>query len=271
VKGRLQISGVSLSIDGVEILSDVSIDVAPGSLHALVGPNGAGKTSLLNCISGFYRPTRGQISLDGRRLNRLRPDRIARAGIARVFQNVELFRSATVLSNMMLGRHRLMTSTIVTDMLWLRRSRSQEVEQRKRVEELMDFLELEEYRGAVTAELPYGVQKRVELGRALAMEPTCLLLDEPVAGMNPEEKEDMARFVLEIRRTQDLSIIMIDHDMRFVMDLANTVSVLNFGQLVTTGSPHEVVHHPQVIEAYLGALATNPAAAERVASGNEHG
>lgn len=255
VTGELLLTGISLSIGKFQILQDVDVSVEPGSLHALVGPNGAGKTSLLNCISGFYRPTSGQITLDGRRLDLLRPDQVARAGIGRVFQNVELFRSSTVLENLMLGRHRLMTSTIVTDMLRLPRTRREEVAHRRHVEELIDFLDLEEYRYAVTAELPYGVQKRVELGRALAIEPTCLLLDEPVAGMNPEEKEDMARYILEIRRTRDVSIVMIDHDMRFVMDLASTVSVLNFGRLLTAGSPDQVMHHPQVIEAYLGTVA----------------
>jgi branched-chain amino acid transport system ATP-binding protein len=249
---RLELSGIELSFAGVQALCGVDLTVGEGMLQAVIGPNGAGKTSLFNCISGLYRPQRGTLRLDGRDLTRLPPQRAAGLGIARMFQNIVLFEHLTVLENMLLGRHHLFESSWWQDLLWTRGARRQEVLHRERVEQVIDFLHLEPYRKTPAGILPYGVQKRVELGRALCMEPRLLLLDEPTAGLNQEETEDMARDLLDIKEELGVTMILIEHDLGFVMDLAERVAVLDFGRLIAEGPPAEVASDPAVVEAYTG-------------------
>lgn len=252
----LHVDAVSLRIGDLRILDNISFDIVSGSLHALIGPNGAGKTSMINCISGFYRPTSGRIVAGDLDIVGTSPQRIARTGVARVFQNVELFASATTLDNVLLGRHRLMSGGMLSDLFVPTARRAREAAQRRRAEEILDFVELGPYRHHRTGDLSYGLQKRVELARALASEPDLILLDEPVAGMNREEKEDMARFLSATRSEFNTTMLLVDHDMRFVMELADTVTVLDFGCHVTTGTPNAVQADPAVIAAYLGVEAT---------------
>jgi branched-chain amino acid transport system ATP-binding protein len=243
---------VRLSFAGVTAIDGVSFDVMPGELFAIIGPNGAGKTSIFNVLSGVYRPQRGRVVFDRADLVGRRPHEIAARGLARTFQNVELFANLTVLDNLMLGRHNHIRYGPMSAIAWLGRARRQELANRAAVEEIVDFLELEQWRHLPVGLLPYGVQKRVELGRALAMEPKLLLLDEPVGGMNLEETEDMARYILDVRDELDIPIILVEHDMGLVMDLADRVLVVDFGQQVATGAPAEIQHNPDVIRAYLG-------------------
>ena len=219
-------------------------DVLPDELFAVIGPNGAGKTSIFNVISGVYRPQKGRLTLDGKRLDGARPAAIARRGVARTFQNIELFANLTVLDNLMLGRHQHLRYGTLAAMAWWGRARNEELRHRVKVEEIVDFLELEQWRKYPVGLLPYGVQKRVELGRALAMEPRLLLLDEPVAGMNLEETEDMARYILDIRDELGIPMIMVEHDMDLVMDVADRVLVVDFGTPVATGPPAEIPRTP---------------------------
>jgi branched-chain amino acid transport system ATP-binding protein len=248
----LQVDDVHLSFAGIRALRAVSFEVGPGELFAIIGPNGAGKTSLFNCLSGLYRPQRGSIRFLGRQLVGAKPDRIARAGIARTFQNIELFENLTVLDNLMLGRHVHVAYGTPSALLWLGRARREESSHRRMVEDIVDFLEIEPYRRQPVGVLPYGIKKRVELGRALAMEPKLLLLDEPVSGMNVEETEDMARFILDIREELAIALVLVEHDMGVVMDLADRVLALDFGIPIALGTPAEIQHHPDVIRAYLG-------------------
>ena len=248
----LTIEHVTLEFEGLRALSDVSFGIEPGTLAALVGPNGAGKTSLLNCVSGFYRPTSGRVSFEGTQISGLPPHRVAAYGVARTFQFVELFRHMTVLDNILLGRHRHMRAGVLAGSMFWGRSRREEVRERRRVEEVIEFLELERYRKEPIANLPFGVQKLVGVGRALAMEPTLLLLDEPSTGMNREEKENLARFLLRIRHELHTTMLWIEHDMELVGDLARHVVVLDFGQKIAEGPPDEVLRDPAVAEAYLG-------------------
>ncbi|HSR44199.1 MAG TPA: ABC transporter ATP-binding protein [Acidimicrobiia bacterium] len=253
---QLEAQGVSLSFGGVQALRDVDLNVRQGSIHAVIGPNGAGKTSLLNCISGLYRPQEGEIRLhDGvelRNLISVRPSTIAGWGVARTFQNIELFRHMTVLENLMLGRHVHMKNRLLPALWYYGSARRQEIAHREVVEEVIDLMEIQAFRKQPVGALAYGIQKRVEMGRALCMQPSLLLLDEPMAGMNAEEKEDMARFVLDVNQLAGVTVVLIEHDMGVVMDVSDMVSVLDFGELVTSGSPEVVSADRRVIEAYLG-------------------
>ena len=248
----LDISHLVLRFGGVTALQDVSFSVEKGALSAIIGPNGAGKTSLLNCISGVYRPQQGRIVFDGQDVTRLGPATRTRRGIARTFQNIALFRGMTVLDNLLIGRHvHQKTGTLAGGVYW-GRGQKEEIREREHVEEIIDFLEIQPWRKQVVHTLAYGLQKRVELGRALAAEPTLLLLDEPMAGMNVEEKEDMSRFILDVNSEFGTTIALIEHDMGVVMDLSDRVVVLDYGRKIADGSPDEVRASQAVIDAYLG-------------------
>lgn len=256
----LEVSDLTLRFGGATTLDAISFDVREGELFAIIGPNGAGKTSTFNCISGVYRPQAGSIVLGGESLLGAAPDEVARRGVARTFQNVELFDNLSVLDNLLLGRHQKTSYSWPEAMLWFGRARRQELTARRYIEDLIEFLDLASVRHMPVGILPYGVKKRVELGRALAMEPRLLLLDEPVAGMNSEETEDMARFILDIRSELGTSMIMVEHDMRLVMDLADRVMVIDFGKRIALGTPDEVQRDPAVIAAYLGGATADVAA-----------
>jgi len=250
----LQVDGVTLAFGGVKALSGVGFDVQPGSITAVIGPNGAGKTSLFNTISGFYRPTGGSIRFQGEDITRMPAPRRARLGLGRSFQNIALFRGMTVLDNIKLGRHAHLRTNVLDALLYLGRARREEAELRRDIEErIIDFLEIDHIRHAPVAALSYGLQKRVEMARALAMQPRILMLDEPVAGMNREETEDMARFILDVRAEWGVTVLMVEHDMGMVMDLSDHVVVLNFGQVIAQGTPAVVQADPEVNRAYLGA------------------
>jgi branched-chain amino acid transport system ATP-binding protein len=250
---QLAVTGVSKHFGGVRAVEDVSISVREGEIVSVIGPNGAGKTSLLNMISGFYRPDSGSIVLGDRDITRARPSDIARYGIARTFQNIALFAGMTVLDNIMLGRHVHMRSGVFASLVYWGSAQKEQVLHRARVEELIEFLKLQDIRKQPSGALPYGLRKRVELGRALALDPKLLLLDEPMGGMNQEEKEDMARFVLDINGEWGTTIILIEHDMGVVMDISDRVAVLDRGRKIADGTPDEVQNHPDVVRAYLSA------------------
>jgi len=243
---------VSLNFGGIQALSNVSFSIDEGSLFAIIGPNGAGKTSLFNCISGIYKPTSGLVEYKGETIEEMRPDEIANMGVARTFQNIELFENMTVLDNILIGAHRHIDYGSVAGILFGPSVRKKELEARRIAEDIIDFLEIEEYRFSYILSLPYGVQKRVELARALAMKPEIILLDEPAAGMNNEETEDIARFILDIHEELKITTVLVDHDMNMVMDIAEYVVVMDFGQKLFEGLPKDATSNKQVIEAYLG-------------------
>jgi branched-chain amino acid transport system ATP-binding protein len=262
---RIKISNLTLTFGGVKALTDINIDVHDKEILAIIGPNGAGKTCVLNCINGFYKPQQGEIYFDGKRITRIRPDKAAKMGLARTFQNIELYTGLSTLDNIMAARHVLMKQNALASALYFGWAHKEEVTHRKTVEDIIDFLEIESIRKQTVGMLPYGMRKRVEMGRALALEPKVLLLDEPMAGMNLEEKEDIARFIIDIFEGQGVTypdtpvlrdgvscIVLVEHDMGVVMDIADRIVVLDFGKKIAEGTPEEIKNNPQVIAAYLG-------------------
>ena len=249
---ELGISNLSLRFGGVRALNNIDLEVHTGEFVAVIGPNGAGKTSLLNCVTGFYRPQKGRMHFNDRDITHLPPHELVKIGIDRTFQNIELFPGMTVLSNMLLARHIHCHYGLGHAALFTAAARKEEIRHRLVLEEVIDFLEMQAIRKKIVGSLPYGLMKRVELGRALALEPKLLVLDEPFAGMNLEEKEDMVRFLIELNEAWGQTMILVEHDMSIVMSIAQRIMVLNFGEKLTEGTPEEVRKHPEVIKAYLG-------------------
>jgi branched-chain amino acid transport system ATP-binding protein len=249
---QLEVEDITLRFGGVTAIKGVSFNVEQGTIHAIIGPNGAGKTSMLNCISGVYRPQQGRTVLDGQDITVLSPYARTGLGLARTFQNIALFKGMTVLDNLLIGRHTHQKTGVLAGGMYYGSGQKEEVLNREYVEDIIDFLEIQPIRKKTVGALAYGLQKRVELARALALEPKILLLDEPMAGMNAEEKEDMARFVLDINDDRGTTVVMIEHDMGVVMDISNRVVVLNFGQKIADGTPDEVQRDSHVQKAYLG-------------------
>ncbi len=260
----LQADNISLRFGGVRALTEVSLSVHPGEVFSIIGPNGAGKTSFVNCVSGRYSPTSGRILFEGQDITRMRTNRRAAVGIGRTFQNLALFGHMTVLENIMVGRHHLLKRGFLAGMAyWAGGAEAEELRHREEVERIIDFLEIQHVRKAIAGQLPYGLRKRVELARAMALQPRLILLDEPMAGMNLEEKEDMARYILDLNEEWGMTVLMIEHDMGVVMDISHRVAVLDFGRCIATGTPEVVLANEHVRRAYLGEV--DELAAEPVA------
>lgn len=249
---QLLVSGVTLTFGGLNALSSVNMAIQPGLITSVIGPNGAGKTSLLNCVSGFYHPTKGEIEYGDRKLTHASPHQISNLGIARAFQNLELFRGLSVLDNLLLARHQNLKYSIFHAVVYFGKASRIEAENRAYVEKVIDFMELEPYRKQMVGNLSYGVQKRVEVARALTLDPQLLLLDEPMAGMNIEEKEDIVRFILDLKKEWGITIVLVEHDLGVVMDISDQIYVLDFGMVIGSGTPEEVASNTKVIEAYIG-------------------
>ena len=249
---HLIVSDVTLTFGGLHALSNVNITLEPGLITSIIGPNGAGKTSLLNCVSGFYHPTQGEIQYGQRSLTHASPHQISTMGIARAFQNLELFRGLSVLDNLLLARHHNLRYSFLHAVVFFGKASRMEAENRAYVEKVIDFMELEPYRKSKVGNLSYGVQKRVEVARALTLAPKLLLLDEPMAGMNIEEKEDIVRFILDLKKEWGITIVLVEHDLGVVMDISDRIYVLDFGEVIGSGTPDEVAANPRVIEAYIG-------------------
>ncbi|MEE4351991.1 MAG: ABC transporter ATP-binding protein [Desulfatiglans sp.] len=248
----VEMQNLSLSFGGVQALSNVDLNILNGEILAIIGPNGAGKTSFFNCISGFYRPQRGNIRFRGEDLTKLSTHKIASLGIARTFQNIELYTGLSTLDNLMAARHILMKRGSIAGGLFFGPGRREELKHRREVEEIIDLMDMQSIRKKTVGALPYGMRKRVDLGRALCMDPEVLLLDEPMAGMNVEEKEDMARFILDIHELKRTTVVLVEHDMEVIMDIAERVAVLDFGIKIAEGEPEEIRNHEKVLSAYLG-------------------
>ena len=255
-KSVMEINEITLTFKGLTALSEVSTEIRENEILAVIGPNGAGKTSLFNCITGFYKPLIGSIWYDGKDITTLSPYKVAKMGIARTFQNIALYSGLSTLDNIMAARNTSMKTGFLTGAIYFGWALREEVKQRRAVEEIIDFLEIQPIRKQVVANLPYGMRKRVDLGRALALEPKILLLDEPMAGMNIEEKEDMARFIIDISEVRKIPIVLIEHDMSLVMDIADRIIVLDFGRKIAEGNPDNIIKNPKVISAYLGVKET---------------
>jgi len=243
---------ISISFGGLKALNRVSFEIEAGEIFSIIGPNGAGKTTIFNCINRFYDLDEGGFSLEGRDITRIKPHEVAEIGIARTFQNIELFKNTTVLDNLVLGRHRSRRSNIFTEIFFSRSVQQQELKSREKAEEIIDFLDLEAFREQRVVNLPYGVQKTVELGRALAMDPKLLLLDEPSSGLNVEETEDLTFWISDIKEELGITILLVEHNMRFVQQASDRVLALDFGETITQGTPRDVLNHPEVMKAYLG-------------------
>ncbi len=249
---QLTVSDVTLSFGGLKALSEVNMTIEPGLITSIIGPNGAGKTSMLNCISGFYHPTRGNIFYKDKKLTHASPHEVSNMGISRAFQNLELFRGLTVLDNLLLARHQNLKYSFLQALVFYGKASRIEAENRSYVEDIIDFMELEPYRKSLVGNLSYGVQKKVEVARALTLAPDILLLDEPMAGMNQEEKEDIVRFVMDIQKEREITVVLVEHDLGVVMDISDRIYVLDFGEVIGSGTPEEVAQNPKVIEAYIG-------------------
>jgi branched-chain amino acid transport system ATP-binding protein len=249
---QLSISDVTLSFGGLKALSHVDMTIEPGLITSIIGPNGAGKTSMLNCISGFYHPTKGKIIYKDKDLSHASPHQVSTMGIARAFQNLELFSGLSVLDNLLLARHQNLTYSLFHAAVFFGKASRVEAENRKFVEDIIDFMELEPYRKNQVGNLSYGIQKKVEVARALTLDPEILLLDEPMAGMNIQEKEDIVRFVMDIQKERNVTVVLVEHDLGVVMDISDRIYVLDFGVVIGSGTPDEVANNPKVIDAYIG-------------------